>query len=301
MDAEILDIIEVDSILGESPVWSPRDGVLYWIDIKAPAIHRFNPATRTNDTWPVAQEIGSVALHRGGGLVAGLQDGLALIGPDMTTIEWITDPEPDQPMNRFNDGKCDRQGRFWSGTMYDLVGAPKAYIEREPVGTLYRLDGDHSCHAMESGILVSNGLAWSPDGTVMYFTNSPSRVIWAYDFDTVTGGISGRRTFAEIPDAPGRGTGDGATVDAEGYYWSAEFRGGRLVRYAPDGTVDRTVELPVSRPTSCAFGGEDMATLYVTSTVILLSAAELAAQPHAGHLFALDVGVCGIPEAEFVG
>ena len=299
--AEIIDIIETDAILGESPVWSARDGVLYWVDIKAPAIHRFDPATRTNETWPVAQEIGSVALRQGGGLVAGLHDGLALIGADMTTIEWITDPEPDQPMNRFNDGKCDRQGRFWSGTMYDLVGAPQSYIQREPVGVLYRLDGDHSCHAMEHGIQVSNGLAWSPDGSVMYFTNSPNRVIWAYDYDIATGNISGRRDFAVIPEAPGRGTGDGATVDAEGHYWSAEFRGGRLVRYAPDGTVDRTVELPVSRPTSCAFGGEDLATLYVTSTTILLTEAELAAQPHAGDLFALDVGVYGLPEAEFTG
>ncbi|MDH3737656.1 MAG: SMP-30/gluconolactonase/LRE family protein [Alphaproteobacteria bacterium] len=299
--AEINDIIEVDSILGESPVWSAREKVLYWIDIKAPAIHRFDPTTRTNESWPVGQEIGSVALRRGGGLVAGLQDGLALIGPDMTTIEWITDPEPDQPMNRFNDGKCDRQGRFWSGTMFDPVGAPAARIQREPVGVLYRLDHDHSCHAMDRGIQVSNGLAWSPDGSVMYFTNSPSKVIWAYDFDTATGDISGRRTFAEIPNVAGRGTGDGATVDAEGYYWSAEFMGGRLVRYAPDGTVDRTVELPVSRPTSCAFGGDDMSTLYVTTTVILLSETELAEQPHAGHLFALDVGVGGIPEAEFTG
>ena len=299
--AEILDIIETEAILGESPVWSARDGVLYWVDIKAPAIHRFDPVTRTNDTWPVAQEIGSVALRQGGGLVAGLQDGLALIGADMTTIEWITDPEPDKPLNRFNDGKCDRQGRFWSGTMYDPVGAPEALIERDPVGVLYRLDGDHSCHAMADNILVSNGLAWSPDGSVMYFTDSPRRVIWAYDYDTATGNIDGRRVFAEIPEAPGRGTGDGATVDAEGYYWSAEFRGGRLVRYAPDGTVDQTVDLPVSRPTSCAFGGDGLATLFVTSTIILLTEAELAAQPHAGDLFALDVGVCGLPEAEFSG
>lgn len=298
---EILDIIETGAILGESPVWSPRDGVLYWIDIKAPAIHRFDPATRTGDTWPVAQEIGSIALRQGGGLVAGLREGLALIGADMTTIEWITDPEPDKPMNRFNDGKCDRQGRFWSGTMYDLPGPPETYREREPVGILYRLDGDHGCHAMADDILVSNGLAWSPDGRVMYFTDSPRRTIWAYDYDTATGDLGDRRIFAEIPEVPGRGTGDGATVDAEGYYWSAEFRGSRLVRYAPDGTVDRMVDLPVSRPTSCAFGGDGLATLFVTSAKIMLSEAELAAEPHAGALFALDVGVCGLPEAEFAG
>jgi sugar lactone lactonase YvrE len=299
--AEILDIVETGAILGESPVWSPRDGVLYWIDIKAPAIHRFDPAARRDDAWPVAPEIGSVALRQGDGLVAGLRDGLALIGADMTTIEWLTDPEPEQPMNRFNDGKCDRQGRFWSGTMYDLPGPPEGYYERESVGVLYRLDGDHECHAMVDGILVSNELAWSPDGSVMYFSDSPRREIWTYDYDTATGDLGERRTFAEIPEAPGRGTCDGATVDADGYYWSAEFPGSRLVCYAPDGAVDRMVDLPVSRPTSCAFGGDGLATLFVTSARIMLSAAELAAEPHAGDLFILDVGVCGLPETEFSG
>ncbi len=277
--AEILDIIETGAILGESPVWSPRDKVLYWIDIKAPAIHRFDPATRTDHSWPVDQEIGSIALRQGGGLVAALRDGFALIGADMTSLEWIVDPESDKPLSRFNDGKCDRQGRFWSGTMHDPPGPPESYFERQPVGVLYRLDGDHSCHAMADDILVSNGLA--------------------YDYDPATGNLGARRTFVEIPEAPGRGTGDGATVDAEGYYWSAEFRGSRLVRYAPDGAIDQTVELPVSRPTACAFGGDDLATLFVTSAKIMLSAPELAAEPHAGALLTLDVGVGGLPEAEF--
>ena len=150
--AEILDIIETGAILGESPVWSVRDRVLYWVDIKAPAIHRFDPATRIDRSWPVAQEIGSIALRQGGGLVAALRDGFALIEPDLTTLEWITDPETDQPLNRFNDGKCDRQGRFWSGTMHDPPGPPETYFERDPVGVLYRLDGDDSCHAMADGI-----------------------------------------------------------------------------------------------------------------------------------------------------
>lgn len=299
--AEILDIVDTDAILGESPVWSARDSALYWIDIKAPAIHRYDPATKADRAWPVDQEIGSIALRRSGGLVAALRDGFALIGADMITIEWITDPEADKPLNRFNDGKCDRQGRFWSGTMHDPPGPPASYFERDPVGVLYRLDQDRSCRAMAEGILVSNGLAWSPDGSVMYFTDSPRRTIWAYDYDPASGDLGQRRVFAEIPATPDRGTGDGATVDADGFYWSAEFRGGRLVRYAPDGTVDRMVDLPVSRPTSCAFGGEGLATLYVTSAKIMLSAAELAAEPHAGALLALDVGVSGLPEAEFAG
>ncbi len=299
--AKILDVIETGAILGESPVWSMRDAALYWVDIKAPAIRRFDPVSGSNDMWPVAQEIGSIVLRQEGGLAAALRDGFANIGANMTTLEWITDPELDKPLNRFNDGKCDRQGRFWSGTMHDPHGPPESYFEREPVGVLYRLDGDHSCHAMADGILVSNGLAWSPDGTVMYFTDSPRRTIWAYDYDTATGDLGDRRIFAEIPKEPGRGTGDGATVDAEGCYWSAEFRGSRLVRYRPDGAVEQTIDLPVSRPTSCAFGGDGLATLFVTSAKIMLNAAELAAEPHAGALLALDVGVCGLPEAEFPG
>ena len=299
--AEILDVIEAGAILGESPVWSAHESVLYWIDIKAPSIHRFDPATRTDQKWPVSREIGSIALRRDGGLVAALRDGFALVGPDLSSLDWITNPEADKPLNRFNYGKCDRQGRFWSGTMHDPAGPPAAHFERQPVGVLYRLDQDRSCHALADGILVSNGLAWSPDGGVMYFTDSPRRTIWAHDYDTATGGLGERRVFAEIPEAPGRVTGDGATVDAEGYYWSAEFRGSRLVRYAPDGSVDRMVELPVSRPTSCAFGGDGLATLFMTSANIMLSEAELAAEPLAGALFALDVGVCGLPEAEFTG
>ncbi len=202
--AEILDIIETGAILGESPVWSVRDQVLYWIDIKAPAIHRFDPASRSDRRWPVEQEIGSIALRQGGGLVAALRDGFALIDADMTTLEWLVDPEADRPLSRFNDGKCDRQGRFWSGTMHDPPGPPESYFERAPVGVLYRLDNDRTCHAMTDHILVSNGLAWSPDGTVMYFTDSPRRTIWAYDYDPATGSLGERRIFAEVTNSVAR-------------------------------------------------------------------------------------------------
>lgn len=296
---EILDIIEAGAALGESPVWSAHDKALYWIDIKAPAIHRFDPVTRTNSSWPVDQHIGSIALRQGGGLVAAFRDGFATIEPDMTTLNWLANPESDQPDIRFNDGKCDRQGRFWSGTMNDPVNPSADSVAGAPKGVLYRLNSDQTCFATEQEIQVSNGLAWSPDGEVMYFTDSPRRTIWAYDYDTATGEPSNRRVFAEIPDVPGRGTCDGATVDAEGYYWSAEFKGSRVVRYAPNGTVDRTIELPVSRPTCCAFGGDGLATLFVTSARIMLTEAELAAEPHAGDLFMLDVGFSGLPEAEF--
>lgn len=302
-DANILQVIETGAILGESPVWSPGEQVLYWVDIKAPALHRHDPATGADKTWPLPQETGSIALRAGGGLVGALRDGFAVLTPGehSVAIDWIGNPEPDRPESRLNDGRTDRQGRFWAGSMHDPEGPPESYFEREPVGAFYRLDPDGTIHRMIEGILVSNGLCWSPDETRMYAADSPTRTIRMWDYDLETGDISGERVFARIPDDPGRGTPDGAIVDAGGGVWVAEFRGGRVTRFAPDGSADRMIALPVSRPTCPMFGGPDLRTLYVTSAKIMLSPEELAAEPLAGALFALDVGVAGLPEAAFPG
>jgi len=154
---------------------------------------------------------------------------------------------------------------------------------------------------MIDGILVSNGLCWSPDGTRLYAADSPTRTIRSWDYDPATGDISGERVFARIPEDPGRGTPDGAIVDAEGGVWMADFRGGRITRFTPDGSEDRMVALPVSRPTCPMFGGPDLQTMYVTSAKIMLTPEELAAEPLAGALFALDAGIAGLPEAAFPG
>jgi len=300
-DANILQVIETGAILGESPVWSVDEQVLYWIDIKAPALHRYDPATVRDEAWPVSQEIGSIVLRKGGGLVGGLRDGFAYLTPGADRLEWIANPEPDHPESRLNDGRADRQGRFWAGSMHDPEGPPESYFEREPVGAFYRLDGDGSIHRMIDGVLVSNGLCWSPDGTRMYAADSPTRTIRTWNYDPETGDISHEEVFARLPDEPGRGTPDGAIVDAEGGLWVAEFRGSRITRFNPDGTEDRMVALPVSRPTCPMFGGPDLRTLYVTSAKIMLSTDELAREPMAGALFALDVGVAGLPEAAFPG
>ncbi|MBT5571693.1 MAG: SMP-30/gluconolactonase/LRE family protein [Alphaproteobacteria bacterium] len=300
-DANILQVIETGAILGESPVWSVDEQVLYWIDIKAPALHRYDPATGRDEAWPVSQEIGSIVLRKGGGLVGGLRDGFAYLTPGVDRLEWIANPEPDHPESRLNDGRADRQGRFWAGSMHDPEGPPESYFEREPVGAFYRLDGDGSIHRMIDGVLVSNGLCWSPDGTRMYAADSPTRTIRTWNYDPETGDISHEEVFARLPDEPGRGTPDGAIVDAEGGLWVAEFRGSRITRFNPDGTEDRMVALPVSRPTCPMFGGPDLRTLYVTSAKIMLSTDELAREPLAGALFALDVGVAGLPEAAFPG
>lgn len=302
-DAKILQVIETGAILGESPVWSSDEQVLWWLDIKAPALHRHDPASGRNDNWPLPQEIGSIVLRAGGGLVAGMRDGFAFLSleGDDVHLDWIGDPEPDRPESRLNDGRVDRQGRYWAGSMHDPAGPPTHYFERAPVGAFYRLDGDGAIHRMIEGVLVSNGLCWSPDGRTMYAADSPTRTIRAWDYDTATGDIANPRVFAQIPDAPGRGTPDGAIVDAEGGVWTAEFRGGRVTRFAPDGTEDRMIAMPVSRPTCPMFGGPDLRTLYVTSAKIMLSPEELAGEPLAGALFALDAGVAGLPEAAFPG
>lgn len=302
-DAKILQVIETGAILGESPVWSPDEGVLWWVDIKAPALHRYDPTTGKDENWALPQETGSIVLREGGGLVAGLRDGFAYLSieGDGVALDWIGDPEPDRPESRLNDGRADRQGRYWTGSMHDPEGPPSHYFEREPVGAFYRLDGDGSIHRMIEGVLVSNGLCWSPDGKTMYAADSPTRTIRAWDYDTATGDIANARVFATIPEEPGRGTPDGAMVDAEGGVWTAEFRGSRITRFNPDGTPDRMIELPVSRPTCPMFGGPDLRTLYVTSAKIMLSPEELAREPLAGALFVLDAGVAGLPEAAFPG
>lgn len=291
-----------NDLLGESPLWHPGEQALYWVDIKAPAIRRLDPASGARADWTLPQEIGSIGLRRAGGFVAGLRDGfatLALAEDGRVAIDWIGNPEPDRPDSRLNDGKCDRLGRFWSGSFHDPAGMPTGPRERAAVGVLYRLDPDLTCHRMADGILVSNSLCWSPDGMVMYFADSPSRRIRAYDYDPATGAIANPRTFAQVPGETG--TPDGSTVDSAGYLWNAQFGGGRIVRYAPDGSVDREIAMPVTRPTCCAFGGRDLRTLYITSGRVMAGAAELAAEPHAGALFALRCDVAGLPETPFGG
>ena len=287
-------VLAADDLLGEGPVWSERQGALYWVDIKRPALRRWTPGTGTGAVtdWPLPADVGSFALRTRGGAVVALRTGLHLLDLDSGALTAVCDPEEGRPENRFNDGKCDRRGRFWAGTMRDDESAPD--------GSLYRLDADHSCTRVLSGIICSNGLGWSPDGTTMYYTDTWTRRIDAVEFDPDTGALGARRVFAR-DDVPGEGVPDGLTVDSEGGVWSAKWDGWRVVRYAPDGSVDRVVPMPVQRPTSVAFGGPDLGTLYVTSARIGLDPAALRQAPRSGGLFALDPGVRGLPEPEYAG
>ena len=286
-------VVETNCLLGESPLWSARENALYWVDIRNPMIHRYTPATKAHEKWPVETEIGSIGFAKDGKFIAGLRSGFVIYDLDDNSFEAIIDPEGKGRLNpcRLNDGKADRAGRYWSGTMEDPGHGP--------IGKLYRLTPDGTCDEIENGIQVPNAICWSPDDKTMYFADSYQGCIWAHDFDLESGTMANRRVFAELPD--GTGSPDGATVDAEGFVWNANMFGGRVTRYDPDGKVERVIEFPVPQITCCAFGGPDMETLYVTTGSVRMTKEDLVEQPLAGALFAVDVGVKGLPEPQFGG
>ena len=264
---------------------------MYWVDIRNPMIYRLDPATRDVKNWRVQTEIGSIGFAGPGRLIAGTRMGFGYIDLADGSYEELTDPEGDGRMNavRLNDGKVDRQGRFWCGGMED-----PGYGE---VASLYRFDPDHSVHKMEGPVSISNAICWSPDDSVMYFADSLKRTIWAYDFDAAAGTIENRRVFIEVAD--GDGVPDGATVDTDGFVWVAHMRGGAVKRYAPDGKVERTIKFPASLTSCPAFGGADMSTLYVTTASSRFEPADFEREPDAGALFQVETDATGIPEPVF--
>ncbi|MBI3453442.1 MAG: SMP-30/gluconolactonase/LRE family protein [Rhodospirillales bacterium] len=278
------------ALLGEGPVWDPGEGALYFVDIKRPAVHRYHPQSNNRQSWPMSEPIGCIARRRRGGFVAGFKSGFAFVDLAQATIEPIGDPEPERPNNRFNDGKCDAQGRFWAGTMDDR--------ERSPTGWLYRLDPDLSWRRMDGGYVCTNGPAFSPDGRRMYHTDTIGRTVYAFDLSP-DGVPSGKRAFVTFAAADGYP--DGMTADAEGFVWICHWGGWRLTRFAPDGSVERTVDMPAAQVTSCAFGGAALDTLYITTAAIGLDNAARRAQPLAGGLFALRPGVRGLAAPAFAG
>lgn len=277
-------------ILGEGPVWSVEEQALYWIDIKKPALQRWQPDTGEHKTWSLPAEIGCFSLRTQGGAILALQNGFHFFDFETGAVTAIADPEADNPRTRFNDGKCDRRGRLWAGTM-----------DNEEVdftmGSLYRVNPDLAITHIRGNVGVSNGLGWSPDNRRMYYADSPTRCIYVYDFDIETGAASNEQVFARTD----KGVPDGLTVDSEGYVWNCEWDGWRVVRYAPDGRVDYILETPVQRPTSCMFGGADLCDLYITSASINLSDNERANQPHAGCVLRARTDTPGLPEPRFAG
>lgn len=283
-------ILKAEASLGESPLWHPEEEQLYWIDINYRHIHSFSPKTGKNCSWPCHTEIGCIGLADQGRLIAGLRDGFHYFTLATGIFDLIVDPEPDKPLNRLNDGKVDRAGRLWCGSMQD----PKP---DEMSGGLYRLDVSGDCVRVLDGIQIPNALAWSPDNKTMYFADTRARVIWSFDYNLSAGEISNKNVFVDLTGQLGRP--DGATVDAEGFLWNAEYGGSRIVRYTPKGNFDRQVDLPVTNVTCCTFGGANFSTLYITTAAQRLTDGELANQPLAGGLFACEVGVSGLPEPTF--
>jgi sugar lactone lactonase YvrE len=233
-----------------------------------------------------------MALREAGGFLLATARGLFIYDPATgAPPRSFADPEQGKPGMRLNDGKCDRQGRFWVGSMHDTV--------RDPVGTLYRVDPDLRVHARLQDFVLPNAIAWSPDGRTMYFADTHNQMMWHFDYATDTGEISNRRVFKDWRHQSGRP--DGATVDQQGYLWTCMIATGHLVRLRPDGEVDRVIQLPVTNPTCPAFGGPDLDILFITSHSQRLSPEQHAREPLAGALLQLDVGVAGLPEPRFAG
>lgn len=285
-------LLDAGALLGESPVWHAAEARLYWVDIDGRKIHRTDPVTAADEVMALAEQVGCIALRAGGGLVAALENGCALIDG------WGAAPRPfgpavlaDKPEQRFNDGRVDAAGRLWVGSLT----SDKA----NPAATLYRLDPDGSLTEILGGLTTSNGAAFSPDGRTFYHADTPIHAIRAYDVDPAAGTLSNGRIFHQFEFGNGRP--DGAAVDAEGCYWSALWDGWRIVRFSPAGELLQTVELPVQRPTMLAFGGADLQTAFVTSAGKNLTDAERARQPNAGGVFTFQVDVPGLTQPAFAG
>jgi sugar lactone lactonase YvrE len=282
--------VEGTDMLGECPLWDEQAGELYWVDILAPALYRWRPGGERR-VWTLPQPVGSFAFRRGGGVLLALQSGIFTFDLDRAVLTPIVEPIGEPRTNRFNDGRCDRRGRFWVGTMSD--------VSRDPLGSLYVLSPDGDLRRLFNEIVIPNSIAWSPDDRTMYFADTPRKTIWSFDFDADAGTIANRRVFADLNNQPGRP--DGSAMDAEGCLWNCEYAGGRVVRYTPDGRIDRVIEVPADNPTCCAFGGPNLDTLYITSARQRLTPEQLERQPLAGSVFAAHVGVRGLPEARFEG
>ncbi len=290
-------VVTAQCELGEGPVWHPAEQVLYWLDIYGCRLHRFDPLSGDHQVTELGLVASAMGVRASGGFVMATSNGFAFWHTAEKRFEFIGDPDASQADAaavaadiRFNDGKTDRQGRFWAGKMSS---------KHRFVNSLFRLDPDRSIHRMESHIGTSNGLGWSPDGRTFYFTDSDAREIYAYDFDPASGDISNRRLFHQVPR--GEGFPDGLAIDVEGCIWSARWGGWKVVRYTPDGQIEREIRMPVEFPTSCAFGGPDLQDLYITSAWTEIRPGGRPSQPLAGDVFRLRAPVKGFVEPVFKG
>lgn len=281
------------NLLGESPLWHPRERALYWCDIPGHRLHRFHPESGQHHLWPFHTDVACCAVREQGGLLLALRDGLWHFDPVDGNRTQVSAAPYDPAIQRFNDGKTDPKGRFWCGTIHEPRDARSAALYRWAGGQLDRQAGD---------VTVSNGLAWSPCGRTAYWADTPAHVVYALDFDADLGRLSNRREFIRFeprdPDSTRTSYGgrpDGAAVDVQGCYWIAMFEGGCLHRISPQGERLQTVQLPVRCPTMPAFGGDDMRTLFITTARDKRPTQELVDLPLSGHVLHVRVEVPGLP------
>jgi L-arabinonolactonase len=295
-------VLDCANHLGEGPIWDVEQQKLYWVDgtgrrVGKPAIWQYDPESGAVRNWRLDRDVGAMALTRSGNAVLALDDGFYFFDFASGEIELIGLVDAEQPRTRLNDGKCDRRGRFFAGGMDDK--------EELKVCGLWRLDPDLSITKVDGGIICSNGPCWSPDDSTFYFADTFQEEIWAYTYDLDRGIPSSRRLFASTKDD--LGVADGSTVDAEGHLWNAQLISGDLIRYAPDGSVERKISMPVKNITSVTFGGPNLDEIYVTSMARVKHpavhdhfAVEAKPQFGAGNLFRIrGLGIKGVPEPRF--
>ena len=283
-------VLDARAELGEGAIW--YDDVLYWVDITPGKVCIYDPATNANREIGVGQMVGTVVPRARGGLALAVEEGFALLDPDTGELTPLANPEAGIPGNRMNDGKCDPAGRFWAGTMNRN--------EDGPTGGLYRMDADHTVHRKLENVSISNGIVWSGDGRTMYYIDTPTCAVAAFDYDPEHGEISNRRTAITVPES--LGWPDGMTIDEEDHVWIAMWGGSAVTHWDPrTGKHLGSCEVPASQVTSCAFGGPTLDELYVTSARAGLNEDQLGREPHAGGLFKARPGARGVPAFAFQG
>jgi sugar lactone lactonase YvrE len=285
-------VIDAKALLGEGPCWDKEAKLLYWVDIIENNVHIFDPLLNRNRTIPALGNPSAVVPRKSGGVVLAMNRSFYALDLQTDQPTFLAGP-PDEPTsNRFNDGKCDAMGRFWAGTM--------PFKGSDPTGSVYCLDVDLTVRHMFGKVRCSNGIAWSPDNTTMYYIDTPTKQVVAFDYHLASGMITNKRVVVSIPD--GEGIPDGMTIDSEGMLWVAQWEGYKVSRWDPrDGTRLQVVPVPVARVTSCTFGGDQLDELYITTARIGLDENELVKQPHAGGVFKIKTNVRGVENYPFKG
>ena len=283
-------VLDAKAPLGEGAIWEPDKKVLYWVDIDGFKVHVYDPVANKDREYGVGKSVGTVVPRKSGGLMLAVKDGFAEMDLDTGSVKVVARPDDHPDAARFNDGKCDPSGRFWAGTMG--LGQGK--------GVLYRLDADLSIHRMLDNLTTPNGIVWSHDKKTMYYIDTRAGEVWAFDYDNATGAITNKRTAVKIPK--GVGGPDGMTIDSSGMLWVAHWGGWGVYRWDPNtGKLLDTIKVPAEQVSSCAFGGQDLDILYITTARTGVTGARLESQPLAGGLFCVKPGAKGVPAFSFAG